>query len=76
MVTGEAFRQANRRGRLVRDLGKLRQEGGSGIAKLHKIIRHDMKRTSHQITLEVTQDGEFQVFVDFGGSILHEDPPR
>jgi hypothetical protein len=55
------------------DLSKLRQEGGSGIAKLHKIVRHDMGRTDgYSITFDVTADGHFQVNIDFGGGVLHE----
>jgi hypothetical protein len=58
-----------------KDLSKLRQEGGSGIAKLHKIVRHDMGRAEgYRIEFDVTSGGDFQVHIDFNGGLLHENP--
>ena len=52
------------------DLNKLRQEGGSGTAKLHKIVRHELGRDRHdyRISVAVSPDSEFQVeiFLDMG----------
>lgn len=50
------------------DLNKLRQEGGSGIAKLHKIVRHELGRGDRGYSIQFNVDDEcsFEVAIDLG----------
>lgn len=54
------------------DLSKIRKEGGSGTAKLHKIVRYDMGRGDgrYRISFSLGEDGAFEVNIDFGAGIV------
>ncbi|MCL4207657.1 MAG: hypothetical protein KJ000_34675 [Pirellulaceae bacterium] len=54
------------------DLNKLRQEGGTGIAKLHKIAQHDLGRGDHGygIHFSVAAGPQFVVMIDFGQGFI------
>lgn len=57
------------------DLSKLRSEGGSGIAKLHKIVRFEIGEdsTNYSISLKIIEQTKFRVVVELGRGILDED---
>lgn len=59
------------------DLNKLRQEGGSGTAKLHKIVRHELGRDQHgyEIAFGVTEANEFEVLITLGAGLSNADTP-
>ena len=56
------------------DLLKLRSEGGSGIAKLHKIVRYELcdDEDDYRIELKLEEDQRFSVYIDFGKELLSE----
>ncbi|VTS06146.1 hypothetical protein [Tuwongella immobilis] len=58
------------------DLNKLREEGGSGTAKLHKIVRHELGRDRHdyRITFGVTAVNEFEVLITLQMGLTNAHP--
>jgi len=57
------------------DLLKLRSEGGSGIAKLHKIARYEIgnDEAGYSIQLELSRESKFQVVIALERGICDED---
>lgn len=60
------------------DLNKLREEGGSGTAKLHKIVRHELGSDHHdyRISIAVSPDSEFQVEIFLGMGLCDANTPH
>lgn len=55
------------------DLIKLREEGGSGTAKLHKIVRHELGSDRHEYRISfAVPSSEFQVSIFLGRSLCDE----